>query len=67
MKRGFAYYLNLAFLIFSLSMASHSAMRTMITPFFFGLAFAGMHTMRDDTVKVEAPAEVIEDEPVPAL
>jgi len=41
--RGFAYYLNLGFLVFGLSMSVHSSMRTMITPFFFGLAFAGMN------------------------
>jgi len=44
-KYGYAYYLNLAFLIFSLSMSTHAAMRTMITPFFFGLAYARFKTI----------------------
>lgn len=45
LQYGYAYYLNLAFLIFSLSMSTHAAMRTMITPFFFGLAYARFKTL----------------------
>jgi O-antigen ligase len=56
-KYGYAYYLNLAFLIFSLSMSTHAAMRTMITPFFFGFAYARFKTLK---VSQEVQQEAVE-------
>ncbi|MBA3827745.1 MAG: O-antigen ligase family protein [Taibaiella sp.] len=54
-KDNFAYFFNFSFLIFALSMCAHSAMRTMITPFFFGLGFAGIHVTKVLKVKDTTP------------
>jgi hypothetical protein len=51
-KHNYAYYLNLGFLLLSLSMCTHSSMRTMITPFFFGFAFA---MFKSDSSDISVP------------
>lgn len=60
-NRGFAAYLNLGLLMLGLSMCAHSAMRTLITPYCVGLAFAGFQIARN---KTSAPTSIEQESSV---
>lgn len=58
LKKGFAPYINLGLLVLGLSMCMHSAMRTLITPFSVGFAFAGFQLTRNQNQRVGASGDV---------